>query len=74
MTNHPNRSLPFDWPAYLRAFRSRAGLSQVALANALGVSRRTVEEWEGGRNRPPEYLKLAIEYLIKNPLRNILAG
>lgn len=61
MTNHPNRCLPFDWPAYLRAFRSRAGLSQVALANALGISRRNVEDWERGESKPPVYLRRALE-------------
>lgn len=66
MTNHPNRSLPFDWPAYLQAFRARHSLSQVSLANALGVSRRLVENWESSVNVPPVYLKLALQKLSEN--------
>lgn len=34
------------------AIRKRAGLSQRALAAALGVSPRTVEAWEAGKNAP----------------------
>lgn len=37
--------------AELRACRERARLSQAKLALALGVSRRTISRWEGGRGR-----------------------
>lgn len=47
----------------IKACRASLGLSQVRLAEVLGVSRRTVEEWEAGRNDPPPYLRLALEKL-----------
>ena len=34
------------------AARSRSGLSQTAFARALGVSKRTLENWEQGRVEP----------------------
>ena len=33
----------------MRAAREAAGLSQLALANRLGVARETVSRWESGR-------------------------
>ena len=32
--------------------RQRLGLSQVAFARMLGISPRTIQEWEKGRRRP----------------------
>lgn len=60
MTNHPNRSKVNDWPAFVRAFRDKNGLTQAKLADVLQISKRTVEEWESGRNTPPPYLRLAL--------------
>lgn len=50
-------------PDELRHFRKDHGHSQVSLAVVLGISRRTVEDWERGRNPPPAYLTLALEAL-----------
>ena len=48
----------------LRAERARLGLSQQALSEALGVPKRTIENWEGGVNSPPEWAeKLLLEKL-----------
>lgn len=49
--------------AQIRAFRAATGLSQVRFAEALGVSRRSVEDWEGGKSSPPPYLGLALAAL-----------
>ena len=38
--------------AEIKDIRRKAGLTQVAFANVLGVSPKTVEAWECGRNRP----------------------
>jgi putative transcriptional regulator len=47
--------------------RSRTGLSQSEFARLLGVSVRTLQEWEQGRRAPsgPARMLLAIAY--KNP-------
>lgn len=44
----------------IREARQRLNLTQVAFAEALGVSLRGVEEWEAGRSTPPAYLRLAL--------------
>ena len=35
-------------PAEVREIRKKLGLTQLALAEIVGVSRRTVEHWEAG--------------------------
>ena len=52
-----------DWAAYLRLYRKRYTLTQRELGKLLGVSRRSIENWEGGINQPPAFLKLALAYL-----------
>lgn len=50
----------------LIAARTRSGLSQAEFAQALGVSRRTIENWEQGRVQPTgaarQLLRLAALY------------
>lgn len=44
--------VPVYSPTRIVALRKRAGLSQRAMALMLGVSPRTVEAWESGKNQP----------------------
>lgn len=37
--------------------RLKAGLTQQQMSDLLGIPKRTIEEWEGGRRRCPEYTK-----------------
>lgn len=50
----------------LMAARAESGLSQAEFANALGVSKRTIENWEQGRAEPTgaarRLLKLAAHF------------
>lgn len=39
-------------PAEIKAIRQRTGFTQVVFAKYLGVSSKTVEAWESGKNRP----------------------
>jgi len=41
-----------DLPSDVKAIRSKIGLSQSAFAGLLGVSIRTLQEWEQGRRTP----------------------
>jgi len=44
--------------------RARLGLSQQGLSDALGIPKRTIEDWEGSRRTPPEWVeKLLLEKL-----------
>ena len=38
--------------AEIKEIRKKTGLTQVLFANYLGVSLKTVEAWEAGRNKP----------------------
>jgi superfamily II DNA or RNA helicase/DNA-binding XRE family transcriptional regulator len=45
-------TLPPDYPARIRQFRARLGLTQMELAARLGVSFATVNRWENGQTKP----------------------
>jgi DNA-binding transcriptional regulator YiaG len=47
-------------PSELKAVRARMGVTQVALAELLGVTWSTVARWETGQRRIPE---LAVRFL-----------
>ena len=49
-----------DFPARLRAMRKHAGLSQKKLADALKLTRSSINEWEAGRVRLPGNMLLPI--------------
>ena len=46
-----------DFPAALRQARASAGLSQLRMAEAMEIPRRTIEQWEGGQRTPPPYVQ-----------------
>jgi len=54
------RKLP-SWSQQIKAFRRSVGLSQTGLASKLGVTKKTVAEWEQGRQEPGprRYIQLA---------------
>jgi transcriptional regulator with XRE-family HTH domain len=52
------------WPRQLRAFRSGQGLSQVALAEMLGVNQKTVSRWERGEDMPGMAMRRVLRDLI----------
>ncbi len=54
------RKLP-SWSQQIKAFRRSVGLSQTGLASNLGITKKTVAEWEQGRQEPSarRYVQLA---------------
>jgi putative transcriptional regulator len=56
--------------------RLKIGLSQSEFAKMLGVSLRTLQEWEQGRRTPSGAAKSLITIAIKNPkvLKELLAA
>ena len=56
--------------------RHKLDLSQIEFAKLLGVSLRTLQEWEQGRRQPSGAAKSLIAIAIKRPevLREILAA
>jgi putative transcriptional regulator len=49
------------------AIRERTGLSQAKLATLLGVSVRTLQEWEQGRRAPSGAARTLLRVAAKNP-------
>ncbi len=51
----------------LRAWRRRFGLTQSGAAAALGVSLRSIENWEQGRNTPRGLALESLTTKLQNP-------
>jgi putative transcriptional regulator len=49
----------------VKSIRNMLGLSQIAFAEALGVSKKTVEAWEAGTNVPQGPAQRILELLQK---------
>jgi putative transcriptional regulator len=47
--------------------RARIGLSQIEFARLLGVSVRTLQEWEQGRRAPSGPARMLLSIAHKNP-------
>jgi DNA-binding transcriptional regulator YiaG len=47
----------------IRVARDRAALSQVELAQKLGVSARTIQGWEAGRIPQPKHRRALLEFV-----------
>lgn len=60
----------------LASARLKLGLSQSEFAKMLGVSRRTLQEWEQGRRTPSGAAKSLITIAIKKPevIKELLAA
>ena len=49
-----------------REIRDMTGLSQAAFAAALNIPKRTIENWESGARKCPEYVTALIEYRVRH--------
>ena len=56
--------------------RTRAGFSQQQFADLLGVSSRTLQEWEQGRRQPSGAAQTLLAIAARHPeiLREVLAA
>lgn len=50
----------------IKELRTAAGMTQQAFAEFLNIPKRSIENWEGCKSEPPEYLVKLIEYKLKN--------
>ncbi|MDR2972316.1 MAG: helix-turn-helix domain-containing protein [Bacteroidales bacterium] len=51
----------------IKRIRQKTGLSQVMFAGSLGVSHKTVEAWENGRNKPVGTARRLLEVVRDDP-------
>jgi putative transcriptional regulator len=51
----------------IKRIRQKTGLSQVMFAGSLGVSPKTVEAWENGRNKPEGSARRLLEVIRDDP-------
>jgi putative transcriptional regulator len=51
----------------IKRIRKKTGLSQVVFAGSLGVSPKTVEAWENGRNKPDGASRRLLEVVRDDP-------
>ena len=49
----------------IRKIREQTGLSRKDFSIHIGIPLRTIEDWEAGRRKPPEYIPRLIEYQLK---------
>lgn len=52
---------------YVKQFRKNHGLTQIALANIAGVTKKTVEKWEQGVNKVSGSSAVLLKLLNDNP-------
>jgi putative transcriptional regulator len=51
----------------IKQIRQNTGLSQVMFASSLGVSTKTIEAWENGRNKPEGASRRLLEIVRDDP-------
>ena len=62
----PFRATEFAEPQ-VKAIRAKTGLSQTRFADVLGVSKRTLENWEQGRRHPTGSARALLKILDADP-------
>lgn len=62
----PSRVFVYEEPD-VREVRERTGLSQSSFATMLGVSKRTLENWEQGRRRPTGPARVLLRIFSADP-------
>lgn len=62
----PGRVTDFAEPE-VKAIRAKTGLTQTRFADVLGVSKRTLENWEQGRRHPTGPARALLKILDADP-------
>lgn len=72
--NNAKASRTFEFPELkVKAVREKVGLSQQDFAMLIGVSKRTIENWEQGRRQPTGPAKALLRILNVDPKHAIEA-
>ena len=54
----------------LKEMRQKLGLSQAKFAERYSIPKRTIENWESGLRKPPQYVLLLLEKVIAYESKN----
>lgn len=54
----------------IKDLRHLTGLTQEAFAGKYHIPRRTLQSWESGERKPPDYLPELLEYKIKHDYKS----
>lgn len=49
----------------IRELREQTGMTRKDFAVHMGIPLRTMEDWEAGRRRPPEYIPRLMSYQLR---------
>ena len=55
----------------IKELRMLSGLSQQAFSEKYGIPKRSIENWEGGKRNPPEYVVNLLERVVKEDIKKI---
>ena len=47
-----------------KEIRKNAGLTQKELSELTKIPKRTIENWEGGKRIPPDWVLILLEYFV----------
>lgn len=61
------RTRELQEPMLVKEIRARLRLSQTAFAGLIGVSLRTVQDWEQGRREPSGPAKMLLRVAVRHP-------
>lgn len=57
--------IDMDTARSIKELRESTGMTRKAFSEHTGIPVRTLEDWEAGRRRPPEYIPRLIAYQLK---------
>ena len=53
----------------IKEIRKAAGMTQSEMAEKLHIPKRTIENWDGGQRKPPDYIVELIQYRLLGMLK-----
>ena len=53
----------------IKEIRKACGMTQVEMAKQLNIPLRTIENWDGGQRKPPDYVLELIQYRLLGMLK-----
>jgi putative transcriptional regulator len=53
----------------IKELRAWTGLSQAKFADFYGIPKRTIENWEGGKTKAPDYVLMLLERAVKEDFK-----